>query len=106
VSVGPADPDPGFTGQTPDPSTGVVLPDPIGKDPNVGKPLVDPCYGVSLGAGQVEADLQAVPKAAAFDTAAARDAAVASPGLVLLLAFGLIVLVLAGAAADRRRVAH
>jgi hypothetical protein len=101
--VGPPDPDPGFTGQTPDPRTGVVPPDPIGKDPNVGKPLVDPCYGVSLGAGQVEADLQAVPKAAAFDATAALDAAVASPGLVLLLAFGLIVLVVAGAATDRRR---
>ncbi|HEV2005524.1 MAG TPA: META domain-containing protein [Candidatus Limnocylindrales bacterium] len=81
------DPDPGFTG----------------KDPNVGKPLVDPCYGATLGAGQVEADLQAAPKAAAFDNSAARDAAVASPGLVLPMAFGLVVLVLAGAATDRRR---
>jgi hypothetical protein len=95
-----APPDPGETfplGQT-DPNPGF-----IGKDPNVGKPLVDLCYGVSLGAGQVEADLQAPPKAAAFDANAARDAAVASPGLVLPMAFGLIVLVLAGAAADRRR---
>jgi heat shock protein HslJ len=101
--VGQPDPDPGFTGQTPDPSGGVVLPDPIGKDPNVGKPLVDPCYGVSLGAGQVEADLQAVPKAAAFDTTAARDAAVASPGLVLLLALALFAIVLAGTGIDRWR---
>jgi len=34
---------------------------------------------------------------------AARDASVASPGLVVFMAFGLVVLVLAGAAADRRR---
>jgi len=81
------DPDPGFTG----------------KDPNVGKPLVDPCYGVSLGAGQVEADLQVAPKAAAFDNSAARDAAVASPGLVLLLALALLAIVLAGTAVDRRQ---
>jgi heat shock protein HslJ len=96
----PAPPNPGETfplGQT-DPDPGLT-----GKDPNVGKPLVDPCYGVSLGAGQVEADLQAAPNAAAFDDSTARDAAVASPGLVLPMAFGLIVLVLAGAAADRKR---
>jgi hypothetical protein len=100
----PTDPDPGFTGQTPDPSAGAVLPDPIGKDPNVGKPPVDPCYGAMLGAGQVEADLQAVPKAAvAFDTTAAGAAAVASPVLVLSMAIGLVVLVLGGAAAGRRR---
>jgi hypothetical protein len=100
----PAPPDPGATlpaGQTdPGPS---LDPGFIGKDPSVGKPLVDPCYGVSLGAGQVETDLQAAPKAAAFDTSAARDASVASPGLVVFMAFGLVVLVLAGAAADRRR---
>jgi heat shock protein HslJ len=103
----PAPPDPGETfplgKPEPIPSTGVLQPDPIGKDPNAGKPLVDPCYGVSLGAGQVEADLQAAPKAAAFDTGAARDAAVASPGLVLPMAFGIVVLVVASAAADRRR---
>jgi hypothetical protein len=81
------DPDPGFTG----------------KDPNVGKPLVDPCYGASLGAGQVEADLQAVPKAAAYDNSAARTAAVASPGLVLVLALALVAIVLAGTGIDRRR---
>lgn len=96
----PAPPNPGETfpvGQ-PDPDPGIT-----GKDPNVGKPLADPCYGVSVGAGQIEADLQAAPKVAAFDTGAARDAAVASPGLVLPMAFGLILLVLAGAAVDRRR---
>jgi heat shock protein HslJ len=85
--VGQPDPDPGFTG----------------KDPNVGKPLVDPCYGVSLGAGQVEPDVQAAPKAAGFDASATRDAAVASPGLVLPMAFGIMGLVLAGVAVDRRR---
>jgi heat shock protein HslJ len=79
------DPDPGFTG----------------RDPNLGKPLVDPCYGVSLGAGQVEADLQAAPKAAAFDASAARQAAAASPGLVLLLGLALLVIVLAGNGIDR-----
>jgi hypothetical protein len=51
--------------------------------------------------GQVEADL-AAPKAAALDNSAARDAA-ASPGLVLAMAIGLVVLVLAGTAMDRRR---
>jgi heat shock protein HslJ len=100
----PAPPNPGETvplGQIePDPS---LDPGSIGKDPNVGKLLFDPCYGVSLGAGQVEAGLQAAPKAAAFDATAARDAAVASPGLVLAMAFGIIGLVLAGVAADRRR---
>jgi len=96
----PAPPDPGETFPL-----GQIDPDPgfIGKDPNVGKPLVDPCYGATLGADQVEADVQAAPKAAAFDTSAVHDAAVASPGLVLPMAFGLVVLVLAGAAADRRR---
>lgn len=101
--LGQPDPDPGFKGQTPDPSGGVVLPDPIGTDPNVGKPLVDPCYGVSLGAGQVEADLQAVPKTAVFDTTVARAAAVASPGLVLLLALALFAILLAGTGIDRWR---
>ncbi len=98
---GQIDPDAGFTGKDPNASPGVLQSDPIGKDPNAAKPLVDPCYGVSLGAGQVEADL-AAPKAAAFDTSAARQA-VASPGLVVPLAFGLVVLVFAGAALDRRR---
>jgi len=105
VDPEPPVPNPGVTfslGQTePDPSFAVIQPDPIGKDPNVGKALVDPCYGASLGAGQVEADLTA-PKAMANDDNLARDAA-ASPGLVLSMALALGVLVLAGMGIDRRR---
>ncbi len=84
--------------------TGSVDPQPPAPAAGETFPLgqIDPCYGVSLGAGQVEADLAAAPKAATFDNSSAQEA-VASPGLVLPLAFGLVVLVLAGAAMDRRR---
>jgi heat shock protein HslJ len=84
----------------PDASGIYILPDPIGQDPNSGKPPVDGiCYG-SLGAGQVEAD-GGVPKAANAEDLAARDAAaVTSPVLPALIA--LIVLLLVGGGLSRR----
>lgn len=73
----------------PDPGTGTVQPDPIGKDPYVGKP-VDPCY--QAAAGLVAPDFGAAPKASdATAELAARDAADRT-ALIAPVAFGLVVL--------------
>jgi hypothetical protein len=102
-SVDPAPPVPAPPVPAPDASfsLGQTEPDPIGGDPNVGKPPVDGvCYG-SLGAGQVEA-VGGVPKAADAQDLAARDTtSSAAPVLPALIA--LIALLIVGGGLSRRR---
>jgi uncharacterized membrane protein YgcG len=99
----PPAPNPGETGPggevAPEPSLGIVLPDPIGVDPGVGRP-VDPCTATALSNGQIVPDGGAAPKAGEAATATddvARDTAqVPTAGLIALGALVLVVLLGAG----------
>jgi len=95
IDVPPPAPNPGETASTgptePEPSPGVILPDPIGQDPNVGKPSGEVC--AASGAGAVE-DSTGLPKAA--DAAAEHSAADRSGQTTarVAVALGLLLIVI------------
>jgi hypothetical protein len=97
IDVPPPAPNPGETTSTgptePESSPGVILPDPIGQDPNVGKPRGEVC--AQYAAGGVVEDTTAQPKAvdAATEHSAAERSAQTPVRIAVALGLLLIVVV-------------